>query len=151
MVSRLLDLVVLVAEMSQRNDKSFKELDKELKHLGYSPAEIEQALFWVSSNFKPLGGEGAYLYDLLASRVLSPWEAAALGSESHGYLLRLLNLGILDAEQFEKILARVHPFGGERITLGDVKTLVGAVLFNHIPGDFEEEPFDLIDEEPPRT
>ena len=150
MVSRLLDLVVLVVELTQESDKSFKDLDKELEHRGYSPDEIDQAMFWMSSKFNPLDG-GANMYTDAGARLLSPWETHALSSESHGYLLRLLNLGVLDVEQFERILSRVHPFGGERMQLSDIKVLVGVAIFNLGGFEFDEEPFNLLDEEPPTT
>ena len=150
MVSRMLDLVVLVAEFNQRNDKSFKELGKELEHQGYSPAEIEQALFWISSKLKA-PEPGSELYALGGSRVLSSWESSALSNEAHGYLLRLLSLGVLDIGLFERILARVHPFGADKAHLADIKDLVGAAIFDVGPIEFEEEPLNLIDEEPPRT
>lgn len=147
MVNRLMDLVVLVAEMSQKNDKSFKELDKELIHLGYSVEEIEQALFWISSQWKPIDPKERASYERPAFRVLSPWESTCLDGEAHGYLLRLQNLGIIDDDQFERIMNRLLPFGGERLQMSDIKSLAGSVIFNLSADDPEDALYQIIDEE----
>ena len=95
MLSRLMDLVVLVAELSQNSKKSFKEMDQELMLRGYSPEEIEQA------RARMLGSEATMKYmdarrkraEALynSSRALSEEErdeavsaavAAAVGAES---------------------------------------------------------------------
>jgi hypothetical protein len=49
MWTRLMDLVVLVAEMSRGADRHHVELDKELTRRGYSADEIGHAVFWLSS------------------------------------------------------------------------------------------------------
>jgi uncharacterized protein Smg (DUF494 family) len=129
MVSRLIDLVVLVADLSQNKGKTLQELDTELVDLGYSAEEIEHAIFWLSSKWRPssrLLGDAAKP----AHRVLSPWEAMCLDGDSYGYLLRLQNLGIIDLEQFETIMTRILPIGGEKLPLGELKTLAGSIIFD---------------------
>ena len=49
MWTRLMDLVVLVAQMSRAADRRHVELDKELTSRGYSPDEIGHAVFWLTS------------------------------------------------------------------------------------------------------
>ncbi|UCG51409.1 MAG: DUF494 family protein [Candidatus Latescibacterota bacterium] len=143
MVSRLMDLLVLVAELSQNSGKSFRELDEELVHLGYSAEEIEQAFVWISSQWHLPEETGGRSPVKMSHRVLSPWESMCIDADSYGYLLRLQNLGIIDVEQFEKIITRILPVGGEKIALGEFKTLVGSVLFNLQPDEPDDE---LLDE-----
>jgi Smg protein len=138
MVNRLIDLVVLVAELSEHRGKSLKELDEELLGRGYSPKEIEQAIFWLSSQRRSaiscLSASGRP-----AHRVLSPWEAMCLDSDAYGYLLHLQNLGIIDQDQFEQIVTRIMPIGGEKLPLGELKTLAGSIIFNLGGDDYEDE------------
>jgi len=145
MVNRLIDLVVLVAELSRREGKSLKELDHELEELGYSSKEIEQALFWLSSQHRSIvpGVDGI---TKPSHRVLSPWEAACLDSEAYGYLLHLQNLGIIDQEQFETIVTRILPIGGERLPLGELKTLAGSVIFNVSGEEYDDDAQDALDD-----
>jgi uncharacterized protein Smg (DUF494 family) len=151
MLSRLMDLVVLVAELTKENDRSYKDLDQELATRGYSPDEIERAVFWYSSRGDSLEEEKIELHSKYSVRVLSEWERLSLCSECYGYLLRLLNLGIIDDEQFEKIIARAIPVGPEKIQLNDVKAIACSILFNRDPGDLEDDFIDFIDEDLPTT
>ncbi len=145
MVNRLIDLVVLVAELSRDKGKSLKELDQELVGQGYSSKEIEQAMFWLSSQHRAaMSCPGTVAKP--AHRVLSPWEAACLDSEAYGYLLRLQNLGIIDQVQFDRIVTRILPIGGEKLPLGELKTLAGSIIFNLGAEDSEEESLDVLDD-----
>lgn len=146
MVSRLMDLVVLVAELSQDGGKTFTELDDELSLQGYSAEEIDQAFFWISSQVRPFGDNEQGSRVPSSHRVLSPWESMCLDADSYGYLLRLQNLGIIDIDEFEKIITRILPFGGERMPLGEFKTLVGSVIFDVHTDDSEDDGLDLLDE-----
>jgi Smg protein len=146
MVSRLIDIVVLVAERSQNKGKTLKELDEELLHLGYSADEIEQAMFWLSSQWRPVEWRGGDEPTRPAHRVLSPWEGMCLDSDAYGYLLRLQNLGIIDLDQFEKIMTRILPIGGEKLPLGELKTLAGSVIFNLGAEEGDDELFDVFDD-----
>ena len=146
-VTRLMDLVVLVAELSQKSNKSLKDMDKELVHLGYSSEEIEQAMFWFSSQWSPVGSSENARSGRPATRVLSPWEAMCLDAEAHGYLLRLQNLGIVDEDRFENIMSRILPFGGDQFDVSDVKALAGALIFNMNPDLADDELFQILNEE----
>jgi uncharacterized protein Smg (DUF494 family) len=151
MLSRLMDLVVLVAELTRESDKSHKDLDQELMMRGYSPEEIERAVFWYSSRGEIAEEEKIELHSKNSIRVLSEWERLSLCNDCYGYLLRLLNLGIVSGEQFEKIIARAIPVGPEKIQLGDVKIIACSVIFNREPGEFEDDVFDFFDDEVPTT
>ena len=147
MVNRLMDLVVLVAEFSQQSAKSLKELDKELGHLGYTSEEIQEALFWITSQWRPIECGGKVANERSVFRVLSPWETKGIASEAHGYLLRLQHLGLVDESQFERIMKRITPEAGGRLQLQDIKLLAGRVMFNDDSDGFEEILFQVLDDE----
>ncbi len=145
-----MDLVVLVTELTRDSDKSYKEINKELALRGYSADEIEQARFWMAANAAGSVATTA-LTGRNAVRVLNKWEQMSLSSESYGYLLRLLNLGIVDIEQFEKIMMRIIPLGPEKIHLSEVKAVASAVVFDPSGRDLESELFDDFDDEIPSS
>lgn len=151
MLSRLMDLVVLVAELTRDSSKSHTDLDQELMMRGYSPEEIERAVFWYSSRDEILEEGKIDIHGKNSIRVLSEWERLSLCSDCYGYLLRLLNLGIVDGEQFEKIIARAIPVGPEKIQLSDVKTIACSVIFNREPGELDDDVFEFFDEDVPTT
>jgi hypothetical protein len=71
MLSRLMDLVVLVAELTQNNDKSYKDLDKELMMRGYSQDEIERAVVWYTTRDDVLEEDEIVQHGKNSFRVLS--------------------------------------------------------------------------------
>jgi len=140
MWTRLMDLVVLVAEMSRRADRQHVEFDKELSSRGYSADEIGHAVFWFSS--RPARRDG---YRQQGTRVLSEFERLSLSTEAYGYLYRIQNLGLIDDRQFETIVARAIPMGGDKVGMEDVKSIAYAVIFDKDPGDLEEDVFGGFD------
>jgi uncharacterized protein Smg (DUF494 family) len=146
MVDRFMDLVVLLVEMARKSNKSFGELDKELVSLGYSSEEIEQAFSWVSSQWHRVDHGVAGGGVDLPVRVLSPWESSVLDTEAYSYLLRLQALGLVDEDQFERIMYRVLPFRGERLGVNEVKALAGSVIFDLAGEEFENELLNALDD-----
>ena len=149
MMSRLMDLVVLVTQLVRDNDKTFKEIDKELILKGYSAEEIEQVRFWMSANATGAGHTIPAQKNVV--RVLNKWEQMSLSTESYGYLLQLMNLGIIDLDQFERIMTRVIPVGSEKIPLSEVKAIASAVVFDQFEREIESDWFDEIDDELPSS
>ncbi len=146
MLSRLMDLVVLVAEIAQDNDRSYTDLDQELLTRGYNQDEIDRAVVWYTTRSEVPEGEEIIQHGKSSFRVLSQWERMSLSSECYGYLLRLLNLGIVDGDHFEKIIARSIPVGPEKVQLNDVKEIACSVLFNRDTGELEDELVDFLDD-----
>ena len=146
MLSRLMDLVVLVAEIAQDNDRSYKDLDQELLTRGYNQDEIDRAVVWFTTRGDILEEEEIIQHGKNSFRVLSEWERMSLSSECYGYLLRLLNLGIVAGDHFEKIIARAIPVGPEKVQLNDVKAIACSVLFNSDTGELEDELVDFSDD-----
>jgi len=151
MLSRLMDLVVLVAELAQENDKTYKDLDQELMMRGYTQEEIERAVVWYATRDDILEDDQVVQHGRNSFRVLSDWERMSLSSDCYAYLLRLLNLGIVDGGQFEKIIARAIPVGPEKVQLSDVKAIACSVIFNKEPGELEDELVDFFDDEIPAS
>ncbi len=146
MMNRFMDLVVLLVELTRTSDKSFGELDKELVSLGYSSEEIEQAFSWVSSQWHRVD-HGMTREDACPPvRVLSPWESTVLDTEAYSYLLRLQALGLVDEDQFERIMYRILPFRGERLGISDIKALAGSVIFDLGADEFENELLNMLDD-----
>lgn len=142
MWTRLMDLVVLVAEISRSSDRKHVELDKELLNRGYSTDEIEHAVFWFSS--RPEWRAGARLRGGTV-RVLSDFERMSLSTTAFDYIFRLLNLGIIDGRQFETILARAIPVGTEKVHVDDVKDIACSVIFDRESDELDEDVLDRFD------
>jgi uncharacterized protein Smg (DUF494 family) len=140
-----------VAELAQENDKTYNDLDQELMMRGYTQEEIERAVVWYATRDDILEDDQVVQHGRNSFRVLSDWERMSLSSDCYAYLLRLLNLGIVDGGQFEKIIARAIPVGPEKVQLSDVKAIACSVIFNKEPGELEDELVDFFDDEIPAS
>jgi len=127
MISRLMDLVMLLAEIDEEDDRFGIESNREFFLKQYTDEEIEQALSWISSKQELVRRNPGNLYAGGSLRVLSDWERVAIGDQACTYLLKLLNLGIVDGYQMEKILALLSL--RDRRDLEEVKALACSVIF----------------------
>ncbi len=146
MLIRLIDLVVRVAELSHKHEKAYWDLEAELSTEGYSDDEIAEAIHWFSNRGESGDTTGRTGSPPRSQRILSDWERFSLSPDCYGFLLRLRNLGILDDDSFERVLARCLPVGSEKVELVEVKAIAGSVLFNH-EGSIEDELFGYLEEE----
>ena len=66
--------------------------------------------------------------------------------EAYSYLLRLQTLGLVDDDQFERIMYRILPFRGERLGVNEIKALAGSVIFDLGGDEFENELLNALDD-----
>lgn len=146
MTSRLMDLVLLLAELSQNPEVSREELDRELQTRGYSSQEIDQAIGWILKKREGNLRDGAQKPRVGTVRVLSEWERLSLGEEAHRFLLRLYHLGLIDGEQLEAIVAQVATYQSERVDLQELKSMACALIFSQNPAEYAEDPLEDLED-----
>lgn len=88
----------------------------------YEPAQLSAAYSWILQR-NPMAMNPA------APRVLHFAERMMISAEAYGYLLDLVNLGVLDALSLEKVIEKVMFHSLERMPLEKVKAIVADVLF----------------------
>jgi len=133
--SRILEIVFCLMDFVQEGDEqmiNLPEYSSNLRNLGYSEQEISTAYHWILNH---MGSASENLYSAFpnyhgSTRVLTEVERARLTAEAHGFLVRLLNLGVINGEQFEAILDRLGSSGQRVVTPDQVKLIVSAVMFN---------------------
>lgn len=146
MTSRLLDLLLILSELHDKDKSSLRDLGRELVLMGYTPEEIDQAFSLMHAGRVTHEQDGPILNDRAGQRILAEWERISLGEESQRYLLQLLNAGIIDHLQMEQILERAVPFSFGKIEMEDIKTIAFSVIFNLRPHDFGEDEFEELDD-----
>lgn len=146
MISRLMDLVLLLAELNENDERCHKDICNDLTLQGYTTEEIDQALSWISSNKVVTSCNYPDINKSGGQRVLTSWERVCLEEESQRYLLRLVNLGIIDQQQLERIMVRIAPFSMEKTDLDDVKTIACSIIFNAFPYDLEDDDLKELEE-----
>ena len=138
MKETILDVLLYLFEHYLTNDdldpsaSDRVSLHKELIQAGFSTAEVKRAFTWLDELDErrppaPAVGAGRPI------RVFHGPELDKLDVEARGFLLYLVQRGILDAEQRELALDRAMALDQDRIDLDDLKWVVLMVLFNQ-PG-----------------
>jgi len=126
---RVLAIVNLIARFIMDDEEralNEQELVQQLLTVGFAPDEIDAAFCWMETVSwdtpdTPLDPPGGI-------RVLTSEEREAISAEGQGFLFRLRQLGILDAETFEEVLERLVLQEDDPADLAEVKTLTALVL-----------------------
>jgi len=116
-----------------------------LKTMGYSDNEISSAYFWLWNRFD---NSPEWLYSEfpkvhMTNRVLTAAERVRMTTEAYGFLLKLLNLSLIDSEQFETVLERVSVFGGDPVSFDQIKAIASALVFLEFDEFGSVEQFDI--------
>lgn len=105
----------------------------DLTKRGYSQSEISAAFSWLLENFPE--HEGRIVVQLPASegsrRTLHDAERMMLTTEAQGYLMQLQELGLLDSKELETVIERAMSTGFDRLSVAEVREIVGSILFSH--------------------
>ncbi|RKZ31985.1 hypothetical protein DRQ36_00125 [bacterium] len=132
MEDRMLDIVVILAERFRRDRKLFsnpKSIRDELIERGYMPEDIDRAIQWASNSLEyPVGN---------STRILSAYERSQFTSDGCGLLLKLRNLGLLNDEHLELIIARSILMDEGPIDAEGIRSMAMIFLFdlkNHESG-----------------
>jgi uncharacterized protein Smg (DUF494 family) len=139
-------LIYLMSEMEE--NKTLKDIDlSDLKGKGYTQSEISAAYSWIFENMqastpgalrsgRPTGS---------SRRVLHDAEKLVFSTESQGYLIQLRELGLLDEIDLETAIERAMVAGYEKLTIGEVRQIVAAILFSKGKGSSGVDPLMLDD------
>ena len=119
MRNRILEIVVFLIDFMQGNKGNLagsEDLSTVLEAEGYSQDEISSAYSWLLQRFD--NAPEQYFSEIpvmnASTRVLTPIERFQLSHEAQGFLLKLVNLSLIDHEQLEGIMERVAVFGTDR-------------------------------------
>lgn len=129
MKERVVELLILL--MSElRGDKQLVEVDmSELQERGYTSSEITQALSWLHDHLQQ-GSETTTVASKGqgSRRVLHEAEKGVIPTEGQGYLIQLVELGLLGDRDLETVIERAMLSGYERVTLDELREIVAGVL-----------------------
>ncbi|MGB9696643.1 MAG: DUF494 family protein [Ignavibacteria bacterium] len=139
MNSKIIELVVFLINQI-RSNKELSEIDVALlREEGYTINEINSAIAWVFSKLDT--GELLFRDELSLSnskRFFDCDEKRLLSVESQGYLLMLLESGIITELELDIIIERIRFSGMENLTLDNTKIFVLPIIFNRINSDILE-------------
>ncbi len=116
-----------------------EDLSTVLEAEGYSQDEISSAYSWLLQRFDNTPEQYFSEIPLMnaSTRILTPMERMQLEPEAQGFLLKLVNLSLVDHEQFEGIMERVSVFGSKSVSLEQIKLIASSVVLADLE-DFDE-------------
>lgn len=123
-------LVHLMSEMQGK--ETLQDIDlTDLKNRGYTQSEINAALSWLSEHVQTPGARSLRPGESVrgSRRVLHEVERAVFATSAQGYLIQLVELGLLDEHDLESVIDRAVLSGYERLSVAEVRDIVTAVLF----------------------
>jgi uncharacterized protein Smg (DUF494 family) len=121
-------LIYIMSEMQGK--KALQEVDlTDLKSRGYSQSEITAAVSWLYEHVQGSGGLAKVEGGRGSRRVFHEAERAVFATAAQGYLIQLAELGLLDEKDMEAVIDRAMMSGYERLSVGEVRDIVTAVLF----------------------
>lgn len=147
MGNRVLEIVVYLMDHMRQNHgalPSVDDLTPDLRKMGYSDTEITSAYSWVIDRFENTNETffSQFPDEHHSNRVLTQYERLQLTPDAYGFLVKLINLNVIDDEQFESVLERSLSASTRYVGLDQVKLMTAAVIFNEFS---EAESLALFD------
>lgn len=144
MRNSIVDLIVLLARRVRLGESLNDIKDESLKN--FDKSEISAAYSWILQKYplpSPTQNTGnAYLLAEKGSkgtsvkpnpdhnhRVLHFAERMLITPEAYGYLLEMVEIGIIDQTVMESVIEKVMFHTSEKITLDQVKKMIAELLF----------------------
>jgi uncharacterized protein Smg (DUF494 family) len=124
----ILDLIIFLAKQIRHGENITEIKQDSLK--GYNYAQISAAYSWILQKH-PSVSEKKSKDVQSGHRVLHFAERMLISPEAYGYLLEMVNIGLLDGKSMEHIIERVMFQSTEPIDLEKVKLLVENYIFEN--------------------
>ena len=133
MRNKILEIVVfLIDYMREKGAKqtTTEEISVKLSEMGYTDDEIDTAYDWFVEQFS---SENEPEYSSFpkrsgSMRILTDTERLLISPDAYGFLMKLLNGGVIDDEQLETVIDRVISLSGDPLTLDQIKEIASSVI-----------------------
>jgi len=127
MNERIIEIILYLINQI-RKDTPIESIDvKGLASNGYTDAEIGTAFSWIADR-AVLGAEADPGKANRSFRVLHESERVLFRTEAYGYLLLMMQIGLIDEVEFEMIVNRAQISGYQGLGVAEVKELVSSLL-----------------------
>lgn len=134
MPERIIEIIVYAMRRFQDEKKSGDKLDltSELISKGYTESEINLSFSWIYNHLKNNSTDTKKLFeaDFVEDLEYNNNENPILSDEAYGYLLQMIQLGILTEYQVDQILEKALNSGDNNINTEKVKSFIVNILFD---------------------
>jgi uncharacterized protein Smg (DUF494 family) len=133
MQERIIEILVyLLSELNREHARKKKlNLTHALTMKGYTETEINLAFAWIFNHLRrPVAGMGDKEYSFSEDmEQLTDADQLIISPEAYGYLLHLLDLGIMKDGDVEMFVERALATGKDAINVDDLKSIVATIIF----------------------
>lgn len=133
MQERIIEILVyLLSELyREKPNKSKVNLTSNLVLKGYTETEINLAFAWIFNHLRrPITGGGDGTHSFTEDMDNYPdADQLVISPEAYGYLLHLLDLGIIKDNDVEMFVERALAYGKNAINVDDLKSIVATIIF----------------------
>jgi len=133
MQERIIEILVyLLNELNREHiQKNKLSLTNTLTMKGYTETEINLAFAWIFNHLKrPISGKGDHEHSISDEMdQFADADQLIISPEAYGYLLHLLDLGIMKDNEVEMFVERALAYGKDAINVDDLKSIVATIIF----------------------
>ena len=99
--------------------------------MGYTDDEIDTAYDWFVEQFsyETEPEYSAFPNRSTSIRILTETERMSISADAYGFLMKLLNSGIINEEQLETVIDRIISLSGDPLTLEQIKEITSTIIF----------------------
>ena len=134
MQERLIEIIVyLLTELQQDwNQKARVDMTSALQLKGYTDIEINLAFSWIFKHLQqPVAGSLQEQTEINTGLKGHPdVEQLIISPDAYGYLVYLIQLGIIKDEEVDQFVDRALAFGKDDISVEDLKSIVASIIFD---------------------
>ncbi|MGM0589232.1 MAG: DUF494 family protein [Bacteroidota bacterium] len=131
----VIDIILHIVRRLQTGD-TLEEISDE-SFSGYNTSEISAAYSWIVQKHKagdlPKPVTQGSTKHQKSHRVLHMAEKMMITPEAHGFMLELINSGLIDHLQMERVIEKLMLTPTERVTKAKIKETVSKIIFNNEP------------------
>lgn len=84
--------------------------------------------------------------DFYRNRVLNTKESLKINEEAYGFLIRLKEMGLIDADLQEEIIEMAMLAAEDDIGMDDIKGITAMLIFDQSPGQWKSDITDIIND-----
>ena len=122
---------------------------KWLLNEGFSADEIDEACSWLKN--LTINGDLCMAIkdsngDFYTNRVLNTSESLKINGDAYGFLIRLKEMGLIDAELQEEIIEMAMLAADDEIGMDDIKGITAMLVFDHTPSQWKSDIMDILND-----
>jgi uncharacterized protein Smg (DUF494 family) len=133
MQERILEIIVyLLNELQQgRMGKDKVDLTRELMVKGYTDVEVNLAFSWIFNYLKNPSLERGHSQIAYNEQLedYPEFERLVITPDAYGFLLQLIQLGVIKESDIEMFVERAVAYGKDDIGVDDLKSIIATILF----------------------